>query len=125
MLADGRCYATLPVSDLDATRKFYEGVLGFKTSEENPGGVVYQAGEGTTFAITLSSGKPAGNHTQLGFAVSSIEAEVADLKRRGIVFQEYDYPTLKTVGSIARVGPGRGAWFLDPAGNMIGLIQLD
>jgi catechol 2,3-dioxygenase-like lactoylglutathione lyase family enzyme len=124
MLSERRCHTTLPVTDLDKGRAFYEGVLGFKPFEVNPVAVLYDAGEGTKFAVTRSSGKAAGTHTQMGFTVTDIEAEVADLKRRGVVFEEYDYPTLKTEGGIAKTGAGRAAWFLDPEGNMIGLVQF-
>jgi catechol 2,3-dioxygenase-like lactoylglutathione lyase family enzyme len=125
MLSERRCHATIPVSDLDKARTFYEGVLGFKPFEANPVAVLYDAGEGTKFAVTRSSGKASGSHTQMGFTVTDIEAEVADLKRRGVVFLEYDFPTLKTVDSVAGTGAGKAAWFLDPEGNMIGLVQFD
>ena len=100
-------------------------MLGFKPFQVNPAAVLYDAGEGTKFAVTRSSGKASGSHTQMGFTVTDIEAEVADLKRRGVVFLEYDFPTLKTVDSVAGTGAGKAAWFLDPEGNMIGLIQFD
>lgn len=125
MLSASRCHATLPVSDLEAARGFYEGKLGFKPYQPNDAGIMYEAGEGSKFAVTRSSGKSAGTHTQIGFTVADIEAEVADLKRRGVVFEEYDAPGFKTEGSIATTGAGRAAWFFDPAGNMVGLIQFD
>jgi catechol 2,3-dioxygenase-like lactoylglutathione lyase family enzyme len=124
MLPDRRAHTTLPVSDLDRARTFYEGVLGFKPMDVNPAAVIYRAGEGSVFAITRSSGKASGTHTQIGFTVTDIDAEVADLKRRGITFLEYDLPGLKTVGSIAQTGPNRAAWFLDPEGNMLGVVQF-
>ena len=99
-------------------------MLGFTPFEVNPVAVLYSAGEGTTFAVTRSSGKASGSHTQMGFTVTDIDAEVADLKRRGVVFEEYDLPTLKTVGGVAVTGAGKAAWFFDPEGNMIGLIQF-
>ena len=124
MLSERRCHATLPVADLDKGRAFYEGVLGFEPFEVNPVAAMYEAGEGSRFAVTKSSGKAAGTHTQLGFTVFDIETEVADLKRRGVVFEEYDFPTLKTHDGVATTGAGKAAWFLDPDGNMIGLIQF-
>lgn len=125
MLSERRCHATLPVTDLPAARDFYEGTLGFMPIRENEAAVMYGAGNGTQFTVTMSSGKAAGTHTQLGFSVDDIDAEVGDLKRRGVVFEEYDYPTLRTEGGIARTAAGRAAWFLDPAGNMIGLVDFD
>jgi catechol 2,3-dioxygenase-like lactoylglutathione lyase family enzyme len=125
MLSEHRCHATLPVADLEGARAFYEGVLGFKPFQTNPAAILYEAGSDTKFAVTRSSGKASGSHTQLGFTVTDIEAEVADLKRRGVVFEEYDYPDLKTVDGVATTGAGKAAWFLDPEGNMIGVIQFD
>jgi hypothetical protein len=60
----------------------------------------------------------------MGFATPNVEAEVRELKARGVVFEEYDYPTLKTVDSIATVGPTRSAWFRDSEGNILGIVQL-
>jgi catechol 2,3-dioxygenase-like lactoylglutathione lyase family enzyme len=85
---------------------------------------MYGAGEGSVFVITRSAGQATGSHTQIGFTVTDIEAEVADLKRRGIAFEEYDAPGFKTVGSIAATGPNRAAWFKDPDGNLLGLIEF-
>jgi hypothetical protein len=60
----------------------------------------------------------------MGFSTSDIESEVRDLKARGVVFEEYDFPTLKTVDSIATAGPVRSAWFRDSEGNIVGVVQL-
>jgi catechol 2,3-dioxygenase-like lactoylglutathione lyase family enzyme len=124
MLAERRCHATIPVSDLNAVRPFYENTLGFEPFEENPGAVLYRAGSGSVFAVTRSSGKASGSHTQMGFTVDDIESEVTDLRRRGVTFEEYDMPGLKTEGGIAQTGPNRGAWFRDPEGNLLGLIEF-
>jgi catechol 2,3-dioxygenase-like lactoylglutathione lyase family enzyme len=56
--------------------------------------------------------------------LADIEAAVADLKARGVKFEEYDLPGFKTVDGIADTPPNRAAWFLDPDGNTIGLLQL-
>jgi catechol 2,3-dioxygenase-like lactoylglutathione lyase family enzyme len=123
MLADRRVHATLPTEDVEALRPFYEGVLGLTPLAVLASGVVYRAGLGTLFAISRSSGRPSGSHTQLAFTVPDIEAEVADLRRRGVSFEEYDAP--KTQDGIARTAIGRGAWFRDPAGNLLAIVQFD
>jgi hypothetical protein len=56
--------------------------------------------------------------------VEDVESAVAALKTRGVVFEEYDVPSLSTVNSIATVGPGKGAWFQDSEGNLLSLAQL-
>ena len=60
----------------------------------------------------------------MGWATGDIEREVAELKARGVVFEEYDTPYLKTVGSIATTGPNRAAWFKDSEGNILGIVQM-
>ena len=122
MLSDHPVYATLPTADVEALRRFYEDVLGFAVKSETPAGIYYQAGNGTYFAITRSSGRPSGSHTQMGLEITNIEDEVATLRARGAVFEEYETP--KTVDGIADVGVGRAAWLKDPDGNLIGIIEF-
>jgi catechol 2,3-dioxygenase-like lactoylglutathione lyase family enzyme len=121
MLSDHPAYAAMPTQDLDGLRRFYEDVLGFVPRDVNPAGVFYDAGGGTFFVVTRSSGKASGDHTQLGFRITGIDAEVADLKRRGVVFEEYETP--KTVDGIATLPIGRAAWFRDPDGNLIAMLE--
>jgi len=123
MLSDHQVYAAIPTADLDASRGFYEEVLGFVPREANPAGIYYDAGGGTYFVLTRSSGKASGSHTQMAFRVSDIESEVRDLQRRGVRFEEYETP--KTVDGIATIPIGRTAWFRDPEGNLIGMIQFN
>ncbi len=123
MLADYPVYATLPTADLGRLRRFYEDVLGLKVRLDTPAGIYYDAGGGTFFAVTRSSGKATGSHTQMAFRLTNIEREVADLRRRGVVFEEYETP--KTVDGIADMGVGRAAWLKDPDGNLIGMIQFN
>jgi catechol 2,3-dioxygenase-like lactoylglutathione lyase family enzyme len=123
MLRDHQAYATLPTPDVGRLRAFYEDRLGFIPERETPAGVYYRT-NGSLFAITRSAGQASGSHTQLGFAVPDIAAEVADLRARGVEFEQYDLPQLKTVDGVADTGPGLAAWFKDPDGNLIGMIQF-
>ena len=115
--------ATLPSPDIQVSRRFYEDVLGFAPRDETPAGIFYDAGGSSFFALTRSSGKASGGHTQLGFKVSDIVAEVADLRARGVTFEEYETP--QTIDGIATTPIGRAAWFRDPDGNRIGMIQFE
>ena len=125
MLKDRRAHATLPVADLAKAKAFYVGVLGFEELEaENEGAVLIRAGNGTRFVLFATPNAQRAGHTQIGFEVDDIEAEVADLQSRGVVFEEYDLPGLKTVGGIADTPPNRAAWFLDPDHNTVGLVQF-
>jgi catechol 2,3-dioxygenase-like lactoylglutathione lyase family enzyme len=125
MLKDRKLHATIPVADMARARAFYEGTLGFAPSAIEPGGTMYDAGGGTRFVL-YPSGPLAGTaaHTLAGFSVADIDAEVAELKGRGVVFAEYDTEYVKTVDSIATTGNVRAAWFKDSEGNILGIGQL-
>ena len=131
MLQDGRVATRLPAQDLDRARRFYSEKLGLEPSEERPGGLLYQPAQGA-FALFESAGASTGQFTQMGWEVDDIEATVAELSERGVVFEEVDVPGLETVGGIAEVegnypskgGKGeRAAWFRDSEGNMLGVGQ--
>src|SRR5436190_18253099 len=92
----------LPAQDLDRARRFYAEKLGLQPAEERPGGLRYRCAGGE-FAIFQSAGAPSGQHTQMAFEVSDIEATVKELRARGVVFEEYDLPGLRTSGGIAEV----------------------
>jgi predicted enzyme related to lactoylglutathione lyase len=122
MLRDARVHSTLPTTDVDSLRPFYEEVLGFEPYAIRPAAVMYQLAGGTRFVLSRSGNRASGAHTQMAFSVTDIDAEVAALKARGVMFEEYETP--KTVGSIASLPAGRGAWFKDPAGNLLGIFEF-
>jgi catechol 2,3-dioxygenase-like lactoylglutathione lyase family enzyme len=124
VLTDRRIHSTIPAADLGRARRWYEERLGFVPIRELPGGLMYEAAEGTRFVIYPTPNAGQSPNTLMGFATSDIEAEVRELKARGVVFEDYDFPTLKTVDSIATTGPTRAAWFRDSEGNIIGIVQL-
>jgi catechol 2,3-dioxygenase-like lactoylglutathione lyase family enzyme len=130
MLRDGRVATRLPAQDLERARAFYSEKLGVEPVEEREGGLRYVCAAGE-FALFESTGAASGAHTQMGWEVDDIEATVRELRARGVVFEEYDFPGLRTVEGIADIegnypskGSGeRGAWFRDSEGNMLGLGQ--
>jgi catechol 2,3-dioxygenase-like lactoylglutathione lyase family enzyme len=130
MLADSRVATRLPAKDLARARRFYSEKLGLEPVEERPGGLRYRCG-GADFALFESAGAASGTHTQMGWEVADIETTVAALKARGVIFEDYDLPGLKTVNGIAEIegnyaskGIGeRGAWFRDSEGNLLGIGQ--
>ena len=124
--------ARLPAQDLDRARAFYSERLGLEPADERPGGLLYRVGNGE-FALFQSTGRASGEHTQFGFEVDDIEATVAELRARGVVFEEVDVPGLRTRDGIADIEgnyPSKGAsgeraaWFRDSEGNVIGIGQL-
>ncbi|HZC69662.1 MAG TPA: VOC family protein [Jatrophihabitans sp.] len=131
VLARSDVAARLPAQDLERARAWYADKLGLEPAEERPGGLKYRCGS-TIFALFATSGRPSGEHTQLGWRVDDIEAAVAELRERGVVFEDVRVPGLTTVNGIADVagnypsdgGVGeRAAWFRDSEGNMLGLGQ--
>ena len=131
MLNHARVATRIPVQDLERARRFYAETLGLEPSEERPGGLRYRCASGE-FSLFQSAGASPGTFTQMAWEVDDIEATVAELKARGVVFEEVDLPGLKTVDGIAEVagnypskgGRGeRGAWFRDSEGNMLGIGQ--
>jgi len=130
MLKNGRVATRLPAQDLERARAFYAEKLGLEPAEEREGGLRYVFSNGE-FALFESAGSATGDHTQMGWEVEDIEATVHELRSRGVVFEEYDLPGLKTVDGIAEIegnypskGAGeRGAWFRDSEGNMLGIGQ--
>ena len=123
MLSRCRVHTTLPTADLDRLRAWYEGVLGFTPMAIRPNAVLYETTPGSVFAISRGSVLSSSTHTQMAFTVDDIDAEVADLTSRGVVFEEYETP--RTDGGIATIGPGRAAWFKDPDGNLLAVLQFD
>jgi len=120
----------LPAQDLSRARAFYAEKLGLEPVEERPGGLRFECRSGV-FALFQSAGAASGNHTQMALEVDDIESVVAELRRRGVVFEEVDVPGLRTVAGIADIegnypskGRGeRGAWFHDSEGNLVGIGQ--
>jgi predicted enzyme related to lactoylglutathione lyase len=125
MLKSHPTHTTLPATDLNRAKQFYIEKLGLNPGLETPGGVFFELGEGTRCILYPTPNENRGGHTQMGVRVEDLDAEVQELRGRGVVFEEYDFPGLKTENGIAVTGAGRAAWFKDSEGNTIGLVQLD
>jgi catechol 2,3-dioxygenase-like lactoylglutathione lyase family enzyme len=124
MIKELRTHTTLPAADLNRAKKFYSEKLGLTPAAESEGGIFYEVAGGTRFILYPTPNPTRGGHTQIGFTTGDIEGDVADLRSRGVVFEEYDFPGFKTENGIAQTGATRAAWFKDSEGNMIGLVQL-
>lgn len=129
-LAHGRVETRLPATDLARAKRWYADKLGLLPSEERDGGLRYKCGTGV-FCLFESTGFSDGSFTQMGFDVDDIDAEVTELRRRGVVFEDYGIPGLVMSNNIVDV-PGnypskgrgeRGAWFRDSEGNLLGIGQ--
>jgi catechol 2,3-dioxygenase-like lactoylglutathione lyase family enzyme len=122
MPADWSFGATIPARDLERTRRFYEDVLGAQAVSEDPGGIIYRSGD-STFSLYPTEHAGTAQHTLGAFVVRDVEATVAELRGKGVTFEDYDLPGLKTVDGIAELGGIRGAWFKDPEGNILSVVQ--
>jgi catechol 2,3-dioxygenase-like lactoylglutathione lyase family enzyme len=123
MLKNSPIVPYLPVADVGRARKFYEGKLGLKPKEEYAGGVMYECGSGSWVFMYPSAGAATSKDSTAFWAVDDVATEVADLKTRGVVFEEYDMPGIKTENSIATGGGARTAWFKDSEGNILAISQ--
>ncbi len=123
MLKNAPITSYVPVADVARARRFYEGTLGLVPKEDYAGGVIYECGGGTLFFMYPSAGAGTSKASQAFWTVDDVEAEVAELKGRGVVFEEYGMPGLKTRNSIATGGGARTAWFKDSEGNILAVSQ--
>jgi catechol-2,3-dioxygenase len=115
--------ATLPAQDIERAKAFYAEQLGLSPTSEDKVGVHFVVG-GTRFRLFRSGGSASGTHTQLALMVGDVAAQVSALRSRGLRFEEYDYPNLKTVDGVADLGYAKAAWFKDSEGNLLGIAQL-
>jgi catechol 2,3-dioxygenase-like lactoylglutathione lyase family enzyme len=125
MLTNLRFEARLPTQDLDRARRWYSEKLGLEPSEEREGGLRYE-GASWVFCLYASAGAADGSFTQAGFYVDDLEATVAALRERGVVFEEYgDGGIVEIRGNYPSKGSGeRAVWFRDSEGNLIGLAEV-
>jgi catechol 2,3-dioxygenase-like lactoylglutathione lyase family enzyme len=124
MLNDYPVYATIATADLARARSFYEETLGFSmVTEDEAGGVYYQSGT-TRFYLYASQFAGHAQHTLASWEVDDIASVVDELEARGVVFEKYDLPGLKTdEQGIADLGSTKAAWFKDPDGNILNVGQ--
>lgn len=122
MLQDSPMYSYIPAKDLSRARQFYELTLGFKPKQETAGGVVYEFGHGTACFLYPTPNAGTSEASQAFWDVVDVEAEVADLKSRGVVLEKYDLPGADENG-IVTAGGAKAAWFKDSEGNIMAVIQ--
>ncbi|MFF0277032.1 VOC family protein [Streptomyces sp. NPDC004330] len=128
-LAGARVATRLPAQDLERARRFYADRLGLVPVDERPGGLLYRCGD-TEFVLFASAGTSPGTFTQMAVEVRDLDAVVAELRRRGVDFEDVDLPGFRTRDGIAEIDGNypskgargeRGAWFRDSEGNLLGI----
>jgi catechol 2,3-dioxygenase-like lactoylglutathione lyase family enzyme len=121
MLANRRAFATIPATDMERAKRWYEDKLGLKPASENMVGAIYELGGGSGFLLYPTEHAGKAPNTLMGFESTDMEGDVAALKAKGVVFEEIDEGDLKTVNSIATIGSLKGAWFRDSENNILSL----
>ena len=123
MLTDTPIVPYIPAKDMVRARKFYEEKIGLKPKQEYAGGVIYECGKGSWVFMYPTPNAGTSRASTAFWAVEDVAAEVASLKSKGVKFEEYDMPGIKTVGGIATGGGAKTAWFKDSEGNILALSQ--
>lgn len=125
MLGNAPIAPTIPVTDINRAKDFYTSKLGLTVKEENSAGVTLSAGDNTAVYL-YQRGPSKADHTLAAFRVTDIEAAVEELKGKGVTFEQYDFPGLKTdekgIATLESEGE-KAAWFKDPDGNILGIGQ--
>ena len=123
MLGDSKAFSGFSANDIEKAKEFYGCTLGLKVSETNGLLTLHLAG-GNNVLIYPKPNHTPGKFTVLNFPVDDVDQAVDELTRRGVRFEIYNLPDIKT----DRKGIMRGngptiAWFKDPAGNILSLID--
>jgi catechol 2,3-dioxygenase-like lactoylglutathione lyase family enzyme len=123
MLDQFATYTVLPVSDMARARAFYHDKLGFDPTAEKPGMLVYSGPSGSTFELYETTAAGTAQNTQMGWLTSDLKAEMKEMRSHGVVFEDYDFPGLKTEEGVATFGTDMSAWFKDSEGNTLCVSQ--
>lgn len=126
MIKDLSVAAVLPASDINRARGFYRDKLGLEPDNADASdNLIYKCGNGTGFMLYQTDNAGTAKNTQMGWVTDDLDGEMADLRSRGVVFEEYDFPGLKTENGVATMPDGeRAAWFLDTEGNILSINQM-
>ena len=124
MLRDSPIYAYFPAKDLDRARRFYEQTLGLVPKSLNNGGVTYEFAGGTAAFLYLTDNAGTSKASQAFWSVADVDREIVELKKRGVVFERYDdVPGERSRQGAVIDGGAKAAWFKDPDGNILAIIQ--
>ena len=120
MLTNAPVTTMLPVKDLSRARDFYEKKLGLKPlGVKQDGKFEFAGGAGGIIALFPKDGGTKADHTAVSFQVKDIGQAIGELKARGVVFEDYDFPGLKTENHVCVLGSEKAAWFKDTEGNYL------
>jgi predicted enzyme related to lactoylglutathione lyase len=124
MLQKFPLHACLPARDVARARRFYEDKVGLRPQQEIAGGVVYAFANGTQAFLYLTPNASTSQASQAFWQVDDVDAEIAELKSRGVVFEQYDdMPGERSASGAVTAGGAKAAWFKDSEGNILAIIQ--
>jgi hypothetical protein len=123
MLDEFPINAVIPAADLERARAWYADKLDLQPRSQDIGGLWYRTG-GQDFVITHSQFAGTAQNTCAEWTVKDLPTLMARLRERGVVFEEYDLPGIKTVDGLVEFGPFRACWFKDSEGNILGLAEI-
>jgi catechol 2,3-dioxygenase-like lactoylglutathione lyase family enzyme len=124
MLGDHPIDVVLLATDIETSKQFYAGKLGLEILNESEEAIVYKCGGDSQLSVTKSTTGTADEQTQAGWRVTDLNAELAELRSRGVEIQGYDMPGLRTVDGVADLGFALMAWIVDPHRNALAILQL-
>lgn len=123
MLRDKTAVATIAVKDMEAAKKFYEGTLGLTKASDDPGGILYKSGNSNVF-IYQSEFAGTNKATAASWGVGDdLESVIEGLKAKGVSFESYDIPGATKQGDVHVMGELKVAWFKDPDGNILNIVN--
>jgi len=124
MLKDSNIIAVLAAKDINRAKDFYRDKLGMEPSESmEQDSLMYRGANGTGFLIYQTENAGTAKNTQMGWETDNLERDMEELRGRGVTFEEYDFPGLKTENGVATNDWGKTAWFLDSEGNILNISQ--
>ena len=124
-ISTARAHAVLPAEDLARARRFWGETLGFVIEEMPESSQFLVHAGGDTRILVYERARTVAEHTAAELLVDDLRATVEEMRSRGIVFEEYDLPGLKTVDGIVDMGGQAAAWFTDPEGNIISVAEME
>lgn len=113
----------LPAEDMARAKAFYTQKLGLKLNMENEGIAIFECQDGSMVGVYPHE-RTRATHTAAALMVDDLSAEMASLRQKGVVFEDYDQPGLKTVNGVAEADGMKSAWFTDTEGNIVALNQM-
>lgn len=123
MFADRQATAMIPAADLERAVEWYRDMLGLAPAEHHEWGALYRLAGGMRVFVYPTRYAGTAEHTLLMFDTDDLAADMAEMRRRGVAFIDYDLPDLKTVEGVASFGTFKNAWCRDSEGNILGFLE--